>query len=89
MLAARQQELLKRSALLRFELVEQGKRVRESLHMIDQTYTVWQWIKAHPQLPLGALMVLWADRPKRLLRWLPRLLWGWGFLKKVKGWLAL
>ena len=73
-LAARQQELLKRSALLRFELAGQGRGLRESLSIADHTYAGWQWLKAHPLWPVGALLLLLAGRPKRILRWLPGLL---------------
>lgn len=85
-LTERQNALLKRSALLRFELCEQGRELRESLTMADQTYAAWQRLKAHPILSLGALLLLSASRPRRLLRWLPRLWWGWNLLKKTRHW---
>jgi hypothetical protein len=86
-LAARQHALLKRSALLRFELSEQGRALHESLAVADQSYAGWQWLKSHPLWSLGALLLLSAGRPKRLLRWLPRLWWGWNVLKKARIWL--
>lgn len=82
-LTERQHALLKRSALLRFELSEQGRELRESLTLADQTYAGWQHLKAHPILSLGALLLF---RPRRLLRWLPRLWWGWNLLKKARHW---
>jgi YqjK-like protein len=85
-LAERQRALLRRSALLRFELFNQGRKLGESMALADQTYAGWQHLKAHPILLLGALLVLSAGRPRRLLRWLPRLWWGWDLLKKARRW---
>ena len=87
-LTERQHALLKRSALLRFELSEQGLELRKSLTLADQTYAGWQHLKAHPILSLLALWILAARRPRRLLRWLPRLWWGWNLLKKIRHWVA-
>jgi YqjK-like protein len=88
-LTERRQALLQRSALLRFELAEQGKSLQESLTLVDQTYAGWQWLKAHPQWPVGTLLLLLAGRPKRILKWLPKLWWSWGLLKKARRWLAV
>lgn len=85
-LTERQNALLKRSALLRFELSEQGRALSGSMTLADQTYAGWQHLKAHPILSLGALLLLSAGRPRRLLRWLPRLWWGWNLLKKARHW---
>lgn len=82
-LAERQQELLQRSALLRFELTEQGRALRASLALADQGYIGWQWLKAHPLRSLAALLLLSMRRSRQLLRWLPRLWWGWNLLKRV------
>jgi YqjK-like protein len=85
-LAERQKTLLKRSALLRLELAEQGRVLGESMTLADQSYAGWQHLKAHPILSLGALLLLSAGRPARLLRWLPRLWWVWKLLRKAKQW---
>ncbi len=86
-LSARQHALLKHSALLRFEISEQGRALRESLAVADQSVAGLQWLKSHPLLSLSTLLLLSAGRPKRLLRWLPRLWWGWNLLKKARHWL--
>lgn len=83
-LAERQRALLQRSALLRFELAEQGRELRESLALADQAYAGWQWLKSHRLGSLGALLLMLAGRPRRLLRWLTRLWWGWNLLKKAR-----
>jgi YqjK-like protein len=86
LLTERSKALLKRSALLRFELFEQGRELGESMTLADQSYAGWQHLKAHPILSLGALLLLSAGRPRRILRWVPRLWWGWDLLKKARRW---
>jgi hypothetical protein len=82
--ALSRQELLKRSALLRFSLVEQGKSLQSPLALADQACAGWQWLRAHPQWPLGGLLLFALKRPRRVLGWVPRLLWGWNLFKKAR-----
>lgn len=83
-LAKRQQALLRRSALLRFELGQQGKSLQSTLGFADHAYGVLQWLRAHPQWPVAGLLLLSLSRSRRILGWMPRLWWGWDLIKKVR-----
>jgi hypothetical protein len=86
-LTQRRQQLLIRSAELRVALVHQAQVLQTPLALADQVRAGVQWLRQHPEWPLGALALLALTRPRRLLRWGSRLLWGWRFYRRARTWL--
>lgn len=85
-LARRQGQLLERSARLRAQVVRHSRPLQRTLAEADQARAQvqagWQWLRAHPQVPLaaagalaGLLLVL---RPRRTLGQAFRFAWRWG-----------
>lgn len=87
-LIVRQQQLLARSAQLRFILAEQAQVLTRPLAVLDQARHSLGWIYRNPKWPLGALLVLLVLRPRRLLLWTGRVWWAWGIFKRVQNWVA-
>ncbi|MBI3531266.1 MAG: hypothetical protein HY068_02095 [Burkholderiales bacterium] len=87
-LAARQQQLLIRSAELRVTLAHQSQTLQGPLALADQAVSSVHWLRSHPQWPLGALLLLAVLRPRRALVWAGRLWWGWGLYQRTRSWLA-
>lgn len=87
-LTQRRQRLLVRSAELRMTLASQAQVLRAPLALVDQVRAGVQWLRHHPQWPLGALLLLVVRRPKRALRWAARLWWGWGLYRRMQQWLG-
>ena len=84
----RQQQLLLRSAALRHTLAQQARALQAPLALADQLRTGGSWLRRHPVLPLAALGLLVFKRPRRILRWLPRLLAGWQLYLRLRDWLG-
>lgn len=87
-LMQRQQRLLVRSTELRLRLASQAQVLQAPLAAIDQARAGVQWLRNHPQWPLGALALLALVRPQRAMRWASRLLWGWGLYQRMQPWLS-
>lgn len=87
-LALRQQQLLLRSAELRVTLAHQAQALQASLALADQAWAGAQWLRQHPLFPLGALALLALTRPRRMLRWASRVLWGWKLYQRGRAWLG-
>lgn len=87
-LARRQQQLLIRSAELRVTLAHQAQVLQTPLAAADQVRAGVQWLRRHPQWPLGALVLLALKRPRRVFGWASRLLWGWGLYQRARDWLG-
>ena len=83
-LAVRQQQLLARSAYLRLQVTQDMAPWQSRLGQVDRARaavaTGWQWLRAHPEVPAGAAVLLMLLRPKRALA----LAWRWG----RRGWLG-
>ena len=77
LLARRQQQLLVRSSELRGEFVADAARWQPTLALADRVWAGWRWLRAHPEAPLAAAVVLVVLRPRRMLRWGWRLWAGW------------
>lgn len=86
-LARRQQQLLVRSAVLRATMAHQAQALKPPLALADQVRAGVQWLRQHPLLPLAAVALLGLKRPQTILRWLPRLLGGWGLYQRGREWL--
>ena len=84
----RQQQLLLRSAELRLTLNRQARALQSPLVLVDQVRSSLHWLRQHPVWPLAALGLLVFKRPRRILRWLPRLLGGWQLYRQLRDWLG-
>lgn len=87
-LTRRQQQLRLRSAELRVTLAHQAQDLKIPLAVADQVVTGVQWLRQHPLWPLGTLALLALKRPRRILRWAPRLLGGWQLYLRARDWLG-
>jgi len=86
-LVERQEQLLLRSAELRLTLNRQARALQSPLVLVDQVRGGLHWLRRHPVWPLAALGLLAFRRPRRILRWLPRLLGGWQLYLQLRDWL--
>jgi hypothetical protein len=86
-LSRRQQQLLIRSAELRVTLAHQAQVLQAPLALADKVGTAARWLREHPQWLLGALVLLALKRPRRILRWASRLMWGWQLYQRARDWL--
>lgn len=86
-LSHRHQRLLIRSAELRVTLATQAQVLKAPLAVVDRARARVQWLRSHPQWPLGALGLLAVLRPRRTIRWATRLWWGWGLYQRMQQWL--
>jgi hypothetical protein len=80
----RQHELLLRSSELRTQMTRDTAVLQAPLALADQVRTGWAWLRAHPEWPLGAVVVLAVLRPRRALRWGSRLWWAWRSWRRVQ-----
>ena len=87
-LTRRQQQLLIRSAELRVTLAQQAQVLQAPLAVADQVRAGTQWLRQHPQWPLGAALVLALKRPRRALGWASRLWGGWRVYLRARDWLG-
>jgi hypothetical protein len=86
----RQLALLARSDELRASLKLQVAALRPALNWAERAREGWLWLRAHPEWPLGAALVLVVLRPRRSLRWGLRLWSGWRLWQRLRStWLPL
>ncbi|MDP1900978.1 MAG: YqjK family protein [Rubrivivax sp.] len=85
-LARRQHALVVRSSVLRGRLAADAAVLQRPLALLDSVRNAWQWLRAHPEGPLAALVVVAVLRPRRAWRWGLRLWWGWRSLKRLQRW---
>jgi hypothetical protein len=86
-LKERQEQLLLRSAELRRDLARQARALQSPLVLANQVRGGLHWLRQHPVWPLAALGLLVFKGPRRVLRWLPRLLGGWRLYRQLRRWL--
>lgn len=81
---SRQHELLLRSSDLRHQLAQDIVVVQAPLALADRVRSAWAWLRAHPEWPLAAVVVVAVLRPRRALRWGSRLWWAWNSWRRVQ-----
>jgi hypothetical protein len=79
-----QMALLLRSAELRLEVATQGARLQTPLAVADRVREGWDWLRAHPEVPIAAAVVIAVLRPRRAWRWGVRLWWGWRSWRRLQ-----
>lgn len=62
-------------------------RLAPALTLADRGVAGLQWVRSHPEYPLGALAVLALVRPRRALRWGMRLWWVWRSARQALAWM--
>lgn len=87
-LVLRQQRLLMRSAQLRIALADQAQIFKKPLAVADQARSSLQWLYRNPQWPLGALLVLFLLRPRRVILWGGRAWWAWTAFNRARSWVT-
>lgn len=90
--AQRQQLLMARSGRLRQRLAADVQVLQHPLALVDQLRHGWQWLRAHPEVPAAAVLLLALVRPRRAWRLARRVWAGWQLWRRVQrlrqGWLA-
>jgi hypothetical protein len=83
-LALRQRELLLHSALQRQALVQDLHALAPPLGLADRVRGGLHWLRAHPELPLAAVVVIALLRPRRALRWSTKVWAAWRLWRKLR-----
>jgi len=83
-LAVRQRVLLVRSAELRGRLAADAAVLQRPLALADRVHEAWRWLRAHPEAPIAALVVVAVLRPRRAWRWGLQLWWGWSTVRRLQ-----
>ena len=82
------QHLTMRSALLRVVWRDQVRVIHRPLAVVEHAQHGVQWLLRHPQWVLGGAVALFVLRPRRVLTWAGRLLWGWNLYSRARQLLA-
>jgi len=83
-LAARRQALLLRSQTLRQTLASQAGVLRRPLALADQGRAGIAWLKTHPEVPIGAFVLVLVLRPRRAWQVASAAWWGWRTLQNLR-----
>lgn len=83
-LAARREELLARSAVLRGQLATQVQAWQAPLALADQAVQGMHWLRRNPQWPLAGAALVVVLRPRLLLRWAGRGFWVWQLWRRLR-----
>jgi hypothetical protein len=86
-LLLRRQLLQLRSAELRLRVERDVIRLAPALALADRGVAGLHWLRAHPEWPLGAAVVLVLLKPRRALRWGLQLWWGWRSVRRALEWI--
>jgi hypothetical protein len=86
--AERQQQVLARSALLRGRIGADAQVLRQPLALVDQVRRGWQWLRGHPEVIGGGVLLLTVVRPRRMWRLGSRLWAGWRLWQRLRRWQA-
>lgn len=83
-LAAKRQALLLRGAALRQTLALQAEVLRRPLALADQGRAGLAWLKRHPEVPIGAAVLLLVLRPRRVWQLATAAWWGWRGVQNLR-----
>ena len=88
-LALKRERLLVRSAVLRGQLAADGQVLVAPLAAADGVRAAARWLRANPEWPLAAVVLLAVLRPGRALRLASRVWWGWRLIQRGRRLLAV
>lgn len=83
-LALHQRQLQLRSTELRLRFADDAQALAPPLRLADRVHAGWRWLRAHPEVPLAAIVVVAVLRPRRALRWGLRLWGGWHTFRRLQ-----
>jgi hypothetical protein len=84
-LAERRLQLVAKAAAQRTALAHDMERWRPRLALADRGIAVFQYVRLHPALMLGPMLLLALFRPRRTSKWLQRGWMAWQFGRKLRG----
>lgn len=88
-LTLRRERLRVRSAELRLRAGLEAQVLAPPLALADQVRAGVQWLREHPEWPLGALVVFAVLKPRRVFRLARRAWWGWRLWRRAERLVAL
>jgi hypothetical protein len=88
-LALKRERLLARSAVLRGRLATDGQVLVAPLAVADSVRAGLRWLRANPEWPLAAVVLLAVLRPGRALRFAARIWSGWRLVQQGRRLLAV
>jgi len=88
-LALKRERLLARSAVLRGRLATDGQVLVAPLAAADSVRAGLRWLRANPEWPLAAAVLVVVLRPGRALRLAARVWWGWRLMQRGRRLLAV
>jgi hypothetical protein len=83
-LLLRRQRLVLRNAELRVILARQAQVLVPPLALADRSLSALLWLRHHPVWPLGLMLFVAVTRPRSVVRWAGKLLWGWGVYQRIR-----
>jgi hypothetical protein len=83
-LLRRRQSLVVRSAEIRVTFARQAQVLAPPLALADRSLSALHWLRRHPELPLGLLLLVVVFRPRAIFRWAGRFWWGWSLLQRIR-----
>lgn len=78
------EQLRRRSAVLREQVVAQSAVLQPALTLADQVRGGMRWVRAHPGVVAAAVATLVVLRPRRALAWGLRAWSAWRLLGRVR-----
>jgi hypothetical protein len=82
-LALKKQRVMLESARLRGEFLGHLTAISPVFYATDHLYRGAVWLRQHPQVPIGLAMALIIAKPKRVITWTRRLIFGWQVWRKL------
>jgi len=87
-LALKKQRLQLNSEAQRAEWVACAAAVKPLCAGVDRLREAGGWLRRHPELLVGGVVVLAVARPRTVFRWLRRSFVAFRFVRRLNGWLA-
>lgn len=83
--ALKKQRLQFKSAALRREITRDFDALAPAFRIADRVATGIAWLRAHPQVVLGAAAAVAVARPRAAWRWTRRALIAWQAWRRLRG----
>lgn len=82
-MTARREQLLLRSAALRQRFAHEARALEPPLARADRVLGGLRWLRGHPGLVAGGVVVVIVLRPRQAWRWALRGWWGWRLWQRL------